>query len=128
MIKERLHLFADAYTNLDAGPLIDALAKDCVFESQMVLKPMKGKTIISNYLRAKFQTIKAGNLPVICSLRRVTSGPVLDAIGEPCVVLCQGDQRAVALIKLNNDGLINRIDLCIVPSPDDTSPYDDGNE
>jgi hypothetical protein len=115
-------IFAEAYSTLDAESLIGALADDCVFESQMVLTALEGKKAIGEYLRGKFETICNANAHVSCSLERVVSGPVWGAIGKPCIVMHQGEQRAVVLLDQSNDGKITRIDLCIAPTPDDTEP------
>jgi len=128
MLKERCQLFADAYTNLQAKPLTAALADDCVLESQMVLEPMMGKKTIAGYLRGKLQTIKDAKTYVSCSVRRIISGPVVNALGQPCVVMMQGSQGAVVLLNLDDNGLIERIDLCVAPSPADTVPWLDDDE
>ena len=51
-------IFAEAYSTLDAEPLIEALADDCVLESQKVLEPLEGKKAIEDYLRKKFEAIR----------------------------------------------------------------------
>jgi hypothetical protein len=114
MLIDRCKLVAEAYANLDAELLIDALDEDCVYESQKVLIPLKGKNDIADYIRDKFKTIKANKASITCSVRR--------RHGQPCVVLMQGDTKGVVLLELSKDEKISRIDLCVVPSPAETSP------
>ena len=121
---ENYKIFAEAYSTFDVEPLINALADDCVFESQMVLEPLEGKEAIENYLRGKFEALRNANAPISCSLARVVSGSVLGTVGSPCVVMCQEEQEGVALLRQSDDGKINRIDLCIVPRPGDTEPLE----
>lgn len=103
-------------------PLIKALADDCIFESQMVLQPLKGKPDIEEYLRGKFETFRKSKTHIACSLARVGSCPVLTAVGKPCVVMHQGGLGAVVLLQHAVDGKIKRVDLCVVSTPEDTRP------
>lgn len=105
--------------------MIDILADDCVYESQKVLAPLTGKSVIIDFIRGKFKTIKASKAFVTASVRRMCRGAVFGALGQPCVVLNQGDVGAVVLLKLSDEGKINRIDICVVPSPGDTRPLDE---
>ena len=125
MLAERCKIFAEAYNNLDSELLIDVLADDCVYESQKVLAPLTVKSVIIDFIRGKFKTIKAKKAFVTASVRRVCRGAVFGALGQPCVVLNQGDLGAVVLLELSDDGKIKRIDLCVVPSPADTRPLDE---
>jgi hypothetical protein len=125
MLAERCKIFAEAYNNLDSELLIDALAEDCVYESQKVLAPLTGKSVVNDFIRGKFKTIKARKAFVTASVRRVCRGAVFGALGQPCVVLNQGDVGAVVLLELSDEGKIKRIDICIVPGPADTRPLDD---
>jgi hypothetical protein len=117
---ERCKIVAKAYLDLDPEPLIEALADDCIYESQKVIEPIVGKAKIEDFMRAKFQTISNSGAFVEASVRRVVSGPVIGAYGQPCVVLKQGDTGAVVLLTLSDTNQIARIDLCIVPTPADT--------
>mgnify|MGYP005668571585 CR=1 FL=1 len=125
MLADRCKLVAEAYSNLDSELLIDALAEDCVYESQKVLARLEGKNAIADHIRGKFKTIETGKAFVTASVRRVCRGAVFGALGQPCVVLNQGDLGAVVLLELSDDGKIKRIDLCVVPSPADTRPLDE---
>ena len=122
MLVKRCKLVAEAYVNLDAELLINALAEDCVYESQQCLAPLEGKNAIAEFIRAKFKNIEVSKAFVTASVRRVYRGPVLGSLGQPCVVLKQGDQGAVVLLKLSGEEKISRIDLCTIPGPADTRP------
>ena len=43
--------FAEAYSTFNVEPLIEALADDCIFESQIILQPLEGKPDIEENLR-----------------------------------------------------------------------------
>ena len=75
--------FAEAYSTFNVEPLIEALADDCIFESQMVLQPLEGKPDIEEYLGEKFATFRKSKTYIACSLARVGSCPVLTAVGKP---------------------------------------------
>lgn len=121
---ENYKIFAEAYSTFDAEPLINALAEDCVFESQMVMQPLVGKPAIEEYLRRKMETFRKHKTHIDCSLAQVGSSPVLSANGSPCVVMRQGDGGAVVLLKQSEAGEITRIDLCTSPAPEDTRPLE----
>ena len=80
---ENYKIFAEAYSTFNVEPLIEALADDCIFESQMVLQPLEGKPDIEEYLRGKFATFRKSKTYITCSLARVGSCPVLTAVGKP---------------------------------------------
>jgi hypothetical protein len=117
-------IFVEAYSTLDIEPLIDVLADDCVYESQMVLTPLKGKKVIGEFLQDKFERIRNTKAYVACSLARVVSGPIWGVLGEPCIVMRQRGQGSVALLKQSDDGKITRIELCIIPTPSETEPLE----
>jgi hypothetical protein len=125
VLVDRCKLVAEAYANLDAELLIGVLAEDCVYESQQCLAPLEGKNAIAEIIREKFENIEASKTFVTASVRSVCRGPVLGALGKPCVVLSQNNQEAVVLLELSDEGKISRIDLCVVPSPADTRPLEE---
>jgi hypothetical protein len=125
MLADRCKLVAEAYSNLDSELLIDALAEDCVYESQKVLARLEGKNAIADHIRGKFKTIETGKAFVTASVRRVCRGPVSNTLGKPCVVLNQGEVGAVVLLEISGEGKISRIDICVVPSPADTRPLEE---
>ena len=53
---ENCKVFVEAYSTFNVEPLIEALADDCIFESQMVLQPLEGKPDVEEYLRGKLAT------------------------------------------------------------------------
>lgn len=122
---DRCKIIAEAYASVDPEPYIDALAEDCVYESQQSFTPIKGKDAIEESIRKWFNNIKESKNYVTSSVRRVFRGPVMDALGQPCVVLKRDDAGLVLLLKLSDDSKISRIDVCVVPAPTDTRPLDE---
>ena len=116
---------------LDPTPLVEILAPDVVWESQVVLEPLSGREAVAAYLRGKLETLRSRRTthPVVAELGRCGADPgtlvrVLSASpGRPCVIVFQGDDvrlrraSALALVQVE-DGRVRRVDLCaFAPSP-----------
>lgn len=111
-----LAAYARAVNNLDPKPLEHILASDFHYSSQVVLEEKKSREDFLNYFRPKLQTIAASGIKVYAEMG------IVDAYGRtrPCVILAQGDRDTlvgIALAEVKN-GLLKRIDLCVVPAPE----------
>lgn len=108
-----------SWNDLSTDHIESFLADDVIYESQFVIKPLKGKTAVLNYLQRKFRTIrkKKGSNP---------GNPNAD-IGylplynmRPCIVLSQtiADKKNQVTILIDvRESLISRIDICFIPDP-----------
>lgn len=135
---ERLKVLCNGYSTGKFDALFPYLSDDCVFESQWVLTPNVGKDAIIDYLTGKGETLRRTNsLPECTVVEFVGSfNPIKNANihlngGEPQVgnlglwytdgklamLMCQQlDEEMISIIvdiKLNENNLISRIDLCM---------------
>jgi hypothetical protein len=114
---------AKAYNNLDVSIIADRLADDLVYESQQVLIPLIGKSVVLEYLDQKFMTISNTpgaelfvELAFLDNLEDTMIPLSFARQGQPCLVMAQGNREnllAVVLIQAHQ-GKIKRIDLCTV--------------
>ena len=105
--------FARAWNRQDIQALGALLNQDTVYESQMVLSALRGRTEILDYLQGKFETLKTKP-----EYKAYAEIGLLDG-ARPCVILSQGNKNnlvALALFEVEGEW-IKRIDLCIVPPP-----------
>ncbi|MCV0394127.1 MAG: hypothetical protein K5872_22880 [Rhizobiaceae bacterium] len=95
------------------GEFAAAIPDDFHYASQYVLSEITSKNAFLSYISAKLDAIRRGGVP--------TFAEVGEWGGEACAVLAQGDKdRLVAVVMAGcKDGLVHRLDLCIVPSPHD---------
>lgn len=108
---ELIKSVAKTYNNLNQDVLVPILDEDIVYESQNVLKALKGKKAVLEYLKQKFATIRKMENQVYAEL-----GFLDEAKQKPCIILSQGTKEnkgALILIKDENN-LITRIDICTV--------------
>jgi hypothetical protein len=99
---------------LDSSKLEPLLAVDFHYASQMVFAEIESKQEYLDYITPKLETIRASGSKVWAEMATLTHG-----FPGPCVVLAQGDKEnlvAVVLAKVRG-GFIERIDMCIVPTP-----------
>ncbi|TXI10877.1 MAG: hypothetical protein E6Q68_07340 [Polynucleobacter sp.] len=113
---DALKSFAAMFNDLDSKHIEDYLNDDFCYSSQMVFDEIRGKTKYLGYIDAKLEAIKNSGLKVFAELAISGAGQ------EPnCLVMAQGDvENLVATVFIElKDGLINRADMCVVPSPFD---------
>ena len=112
---EALRAYARSLNTLTAEPLEPLLADDFTYESQSVLSALESKEEFLNYFRPKLQTIATSGSAVFAEIGMVS------AYGgrQPCVVLAQGKRESLVGLVLAKvqDGMLKRLDLCIVPPP-----------
>lgn len=114
MLQIGLAAYASGWNTLNMETLISLLAKDVVYESQMVIEPLRGSEEVGIYLRGKMQAVREAG-PDYAVVAEIGTVPSLAS--EPCVILIQGDvPSALAFLKVT-DSAVKRIDLCIVPDP-----------
>ncbi|MBM3974140.1 MAG: nuclear transport factor 2 family protein [Planctomycetes bacterium] len=99
----------------DVEPLVPLLAADFVYESQVVLQPLRGVPDFVAYITGKFATLAESNQPAFAELGQVRAY----GLRRPCAVLAQptkADLVGIVLAKVAGDR-IARLDVCIVPRP-----------
>jgi len=114
-LEEALRAYARMLNTGDVPAFEPYLADDFVYESQMVLTPLRGKTEFLEYIVPKLQTVAASDRPVFAEMAEVS------ALGQelPCVLTAQGTRDNLLLLvlgKICGDRLA-RLDLCVVPPP-----------
>lgn len=113
-IETALRAFASMMNTLDSSKLEPLLAVDFHYASQMVFAEIESKQEYLDYITPKLETVRASGSKVWAEMATLTYG-----FPGPCVVLAQGDKEnlvAVVLAKVRGD-FIERIDMCIVPTP-----------
>jgi hypothetical protein len=123
-----VEIYARAWNRLDFAVVEPYLDDQVVYESQEILSPLEGKLAVSEYLRAKFATIRktiwksqvyaeVGH----CGTQDGIKVQVLSAEPfRPCVLMAQGDpNKVLALVLLATEAdKIKRVDICtVVPHP-----------
>ena len=110
--------YARAINRLDIQPLAHLLSENCIYESQHVREPLRGKEAILAYFQQKFRTIQEGSSDsqVFAEL-----GKMIEIyVDRPCVIVAQGvydNRKGVVLFEVSR-GKIDRIDMCgVLPNP-----------
>jgi hypothetical protein len=110
-------LYAAARNTLDPEALIERFAADVAYESQDVLEVLTGHDKVAGYLRERWAFLRGLGRDT----GRVEMGTVDLPQGRdhPCGILTvEGQRRSLAVLSLDGDGLIRRLDfLTIVPPP-----------
>lgn len=133
----RLSALSECYSTGYFVGFVIQLADDCVFESQWVWQPKRGKEEVMAYFLAKGETFQANKSCPSCVIVELIGNlnQVKDADfqvnGQPthgsfglwyedgklCLLMRQNlDGQTISVIvdlKLNDQGLISRIDLCM---------------
>ena len=113
--KQALSIYARMMHTLNSSEFESFLSEDFSYSSQKVLTDMNSRDEFIEYIRPKLEIIKKTKSSVFAELG------VYPAYGHTdCLVMAQGDKSnllgvAYASVK---EGKINRLDLCIVPTPD----------
>lgn len=110
-----LRAYASMMNTLDSSKLEPLLAPDFHYESQMVFSEITSKQEYLDYIKPKLEVVKASGTKVWAEMAILTH-----SFPGPCVVLAQRDKEnlvALVLAKVKG-GFIERIDMCIVPTPE----------
>lgn len=113
-IETALRAYASMMNTLDSSKLAPLLSDDFHYASQMVLAEIESKQEYLDYINPKLEVVRASGTKVWAELAMLTH-----SFPGPCVVLAQGDKEnlvALVLAKVKGDQ-IERIDMCIVPTP-----------
>ena len=113
-IETALRAYASMMNTLDSSKLEPLLSDDFYYASQMVLVEIESKQEYLDYINPKLEVVRASGTKVWAELAMLTH-----SFPGPCVVLAQGDKEnlvALVLAKVKVDQ-IERIDMCIVPTP-----------
>jgi len=110
-----LRAYATMWNTLSIAPIEGFLAEDFTFESQFVFSALESKEAFLEYMTGKLETVGQSDAPAYAEMGTIHHlGQV-----RPCVLLEQPTKDnllAVVLAKTNANKL-KRLDLCIVPSP-----------
>ena len=113
-IKRALRAYASMMNSLDYSKLEPLLSHDFHYASQMVLAEIISKQEYLDYINPKLEVVRASGTKVWAEMAMLTH-----SFPGPCVVLAQGEKEnlvALVLAKVKGDQ-IERIDMCIVPTP-----------
>ena len=125
--KAAIQALESCYNSSNFESLDAWLSEDAVYESQWVLKPLKGKRAIMHYFKMKMETIRKTKTLVTAKeavlrlprkLNKIAEGTMMLYYKdrEPCLIISQHNEDnvvAVLLIKMSGSGLIERMDLCM---------------
>lgn len=117
-IETALRAFASMMNTLDSSKLEPLLSNDFCYSSQMVLAEIKSKQEYLDYINPKLEVVRTSGSKVWAEMAMLKN-----SFPGPCVVLAQGDKEnlvALVLAKVKGDE-IERIDMCIVPTPQSTT-------
>ena len=113
-IETSLRAYASMMNALDSSKFESLLSDDFHYASQMVLAEIESKQEYLDYINPKLEVVRASGTKVWAEMAILTH-----SFPGPCVVLAQGDKEnlvALVLAKVKSDQ-IERIDMCIVPTP-----------
>lgn len=113
-IEAALKAYASMMNTLDSSKLGALLSPDFHYESQMVFSDIKSKQEYLDYINPKLEVVKASGTKVWAEMAILKH-----SFPGPCVVIAQGEKEnlvALVLAKIKGD-FIERVDMCIVPSP-----------
>jgi|GEM_PF-588818 len=114
--RKALQAYASMVNTLRVEELEQYLAEDFVYESQMVLTPLKSKSEFLSYMRPKLETIRKSGATAYAEMGEIHAYGAL----RPCVILAQHSKDnliGIVLAKIR-DNKISRLDLCIIPPPE----------
>jgi len=114
--RKALRAYASMVNTSRVEELEQYLAEDFVYESQAVLTPLKSKSEFLSYMRPKLETIRKSGATAYAEMGEIHAYGAL----RPCVILAQHSKDnliGIVLAEIRNDK-ISRIDLCIVPPPE----------
>lgn len=114
-VENALRAYASMMNNLDSTILEPLLSEDFHYASQMVFGEIESKQDYLDYIKPKLEAVRISGSKVWAEIATLTR-----EFPGPCIVLAQGEKEnlvAVILAKVKGD-FIERIDMCIVPSPE----------
>jgi hypothetical protein len=100
---------------LDASAVIALLAEDVIYESQWVPTPLRGKKAVSDYIAAKFDTVRRSREAALSFGVGFVDLPA--GQDYPVALLTQfGKRECFIALTLDESGLVSRLDfLGILP-------------
>ncbi len=113
-VEVALRAYASMINNLDSSKLEPYLAVDFHYASQMVLPEIESKQAFLDYINPKLENIRISGARAWAEMATLTHN-----FPGPCVVIAQDHKEnliAVVLAKVREE-YIERIDMCIVPTP-----------
>ena len=113
-VEVALRAYASMINNLDSSKLEPYLAVDFHYASQMVLPEIESKQAYLDYINPKLENIRISGARAWAEMATLTH-----SFPGPCVVVAQGYKEnliAIVLAKVREE-YIERIDMCIVPTP-----------
>ena len=113
--EDALKAYARMMNTLDVRHVEHMLADDFRYASQMVLEEITSRVSFLDYVGQKLEAIAASDDLVYAEM-----GVLGEEFGKRlCVVLAQGDREILIATVLAEarGGLITRLDVCVVPSP-----------
>ena len=112
---DSLRAYAKMMNTLDSSHLEPLLAEDFSYASQMVFDEIGSKQLFLEYIEPKLQTIKRANATVYAEIGTVNAY----SKQQPCVILAQNkrDNLEALVLATVESGELKRLDLCIVPIP-----------
>ena len=111
-IETALRAYASMMNALDSSKLEPLLSDDFHYASQMVLAEIVSKQEYLNYINPKLEVVRASGTKVWAEMAMLTH-----SFPGPCVVLAQGEKENLVALVLAKGDQIERIDMCIVPTP-----------
>jgi len=111
-IETALRAYASMMNALDSSKLEPLLSDDFHYASQMVLAEIVSKQEYLDYINPKLEVVRASGTKVWAEMAMLTH-----SFPGPCVVLAQGDKENLVALVLAKGDQIERIDMCIVPTP-----------
>ena len=110
---------AKCWNHQDTEYVSEYLADDLVYDSQWVLATINGKVDYLEYLKPKFDLIKAlcteGKMSVVAELANLPGSE-----SSPVIILTQVQQKETVKISIlveEVDGKIAHISFCAIPDP-----------
>ena len=113
--EEALKAYARMMNTYSVSDIEPLLVNDFHYASQWVFHEITSKQEYLDYITPKLLTVKNSNNPVFAEMAW------LGFVGDnPCVLIAQGKKDnlvATVLVEVKNN-LIQRIDMCCVPTPE----------
>ena len=118
--EDALRAYARMMNTLDVSHLEPLLADDFHYASQMVFEEITSRDDFIAYITPKLRTIADAGATAYAEMAWDDSrGAARGGGAEPCVVMAQNDKDNLVATVLAEvgDGKIRRLDMCIIPSP-----------
>ncbi len=114
-ICQKLRMLQYAYENGDFRNFVELLAADCVYESVRASEPpLRGREAVSKHLLGEGKTISESKAFPECYIVELIHAidPMYET-GKPCLIMKEDTDTLLLDVRLNGDGYVERIELCI---------------